>query len=52
LAYEPSNVVHAFGLEDVVSEATVVVIGLLGVGVCGIRGEKALRSRGRENMVG
>lgn len=43
LAYEPAIVVTAFRLDQVLSEASVVVLGLSIVVACGFGGLKALR---------
>ena len=38
LAYEPANIVALFGLQNLVSEAAVVVLTLAVVAACGIGG--------------
>ena len=45
LAYEPSNIVSALRLEGVVSEGSVVLLGLLAIAASGIAGIGLLRSR-------
>ena len=50
LAYEPANVVAMFGLTNVASEASVVVVSLAVVAACCIAGVAALR-RARRNRL-
>jgi hypothetical protein len=47
LLYEPSNIVTVLGLENVLSEGAVALLGLFIVAACGIGGGAALRFRPR-----
>jgi hypothetical protein len=45
--YEPANVVSMFGLENLLSEASAVLLSFAAVGACSIGGLAALRSGAR-----